>query len=266
MSLESRIGVAIVVSIAVLGWLVPAVGLYDPNAFVGTSPPLSPPGPRNFFGTDHLGRDVFTRTFAAAQLDLTLGFFVVVIPLVIGTTAGALAGFGQNPVATAVLNYMSQAINAFPNLVLILAIIAVLGSGPFVLVLATSLVGWAKYYRLSLGRTLIVSRSEYIQATEVLGYSQRRVLLRHVVPNVRPEAIAYGLADFVVAILGIAGLSFLGAGIRPPTPEWGSMIGEARPYLQVAPWIAIFPGMVLALTATGVSMVAQGLDRSRIRG
>jgi len=257
---ESRWGLAVLVPIILLGSLVPAFSPYHPEV-AGAGIPLQPPDLAHLFGTDDLGRDVFVRTFAAAQLDMTLAFLGVAGPLLIGTFIGAVIGTTKWPLVSGAWMILIDAVNAFPFIAITLAIVALFGSGPQGILAALTLTNWARYAKLARARALVVGKSDYFFATRVLGYSRPRVLLRHVLPNVYAESLAYGLSDFVFVILVIAGLSFLGAGTRPPTPEWGAMMSDGRLFLTTAWWIAVFPGLALSVTAIGVALVADGLER-----
>jgi peptide/nickel transport system permease protein len=147
-------------------------------------------------------------------------------------------------------------INAFPLIVLIIAIVAVTGPGVIGLLTAILLTNWARYARVARARAVMVSKAEYVQSLSLLGYSRTRIVFRHVVPNTWTETRAYALSDFVVIVISVAGLSFLGLGIRPPQAEWGAMISEGRLYLQEAWWMIAFPGIALSVVATGVALLA----------
>ena len=144
-----------------------------------------------------------------------------------------------------------DAINAFPFVVLVIAIVAIMGPGVTGLLIGLAAVNWARYARIARARALILRSSDFIEVTRVLGYSRLRVLVRHILPNAYSETIAYGLSDFVIVVLTVSALSFLGAGVRPPTPEWGAMMADGRVYLQTQWWITVFPGLALSLTAIG---------------
>lgn len=259
-SSESRWGIILVLVILVLGVVVPIISPFDTESSVGES--FLPPDLTHPFGTDQLGRDVFVRTFAAARLDIALALICVVLPLTIGTAIGSLAGTTTAVGVDALWTVIVEAINALPFIVLAIAILSVLGSGTFSLIAALTLTNWARYARLSRAKALALRAAPFIEATRVLGYSRVRVLGRHIVPNVIGESIAYGVSDFVIVIVVVSGLSFIGLGIQPPTPEWGSMMADGRLYLQSQPWLILCPGLVLSFTAVAVAMLAQGLLRS----
>jgi peptide/nickel transport system permease protein len=242
---------------------VPVLSPYDTQSSVGL--PLEPPNLNHPFGVDHLGRDIFTRTFAAAQLDITVALLGVAIPLVIGTILGAIVGTTNNQIVIAIWTAIVDAINAFPLIVLVIAVVAALGPGVEGIIVALGMTNWARYGKIARTKALTLRNADFISAAQVLGYSQHRILFRHIVPNVYSETLAYGLSDFVLVIITVAGLSFLGMGVRPPTPEWGAMMSEGRLFLMTEWWITLLPGVVLSITAIGVALFAQGAV-SIIRG
>ncbi len=215
---DVRAGLVILLLILILGVVVPLVSPYDPTSTAGA--PLVPPGATNFFGTDDLGRDVFTRTFTATRVDVTLALIGVSVPLVIGTLLGGLLGTTRSAAVNAVWMTVIDGINAFPAIVLVIAIVAIVGPGVQGILIGLILTNWARYARMARTRSLTLREADFILATEVLGYSRRRVLLRHIFPNVYSETLAYGLSDFTLVIIAVAGLSFFGIGVQPPAPEW----------------------------------------------
>ena len=259
-NLEARWGLSLVLIILALGLVVPIISPFDTAASVGQS--LQPPNLTHLFGTDQLGRDVFVRVFAATRLDISVALICVTLPLVIGTVIGSLAGTTTAAGVDAVWTAIVEAINALPFIVLAIAILSILGTGTISLIAALTLTNWARYARLTRAKALSLRAAPFVEATRVLGYSRVRVLGRHIVPNVMGEAIAYGVSDFAIVIVVVSGLSFIGLGIQPPTPEWGSMMADGRQFLQTRPWIILFPGLVLSITAIAVAMLAQGLLRS----
>jgi peptide/nickel transport system permease protein len=260
---ETVWGLGILALILVLGGVIPLLSPYDPLTSAGDT--FVPPSAAHPFGTDHLGRDVFTRTFAAVRLDLTLAFIGVAGPLLIGTLVGGVLGTTRNPLVSGLWLVLIDAINAFPFLVIVIGIVAMLGSGVEGLVIGLIMVNWARYARIARARDLQLRDADFIHATQVLGYSRTRVLIRHILPNVYSETLAYALSDFVIVIIAIAGLSFLGVGVRPPEPEWGAMMSDGRRFLIRASWMTVYPGLILSITAIGVALLAQGLVR-RARG
>ncbi len=256
-SAEARWGLAILGLILLLGVVVPMMSPFDAQG--GSGQVLRAPAWPHLFGTDQLGRDIFTRTFAAVRLDIVLALVGVSVPLLIGTLLGGLLGTTRSPIVSGLWMFVIDAINAFPFNVLVIAIVAVVGLGVKGLLIALALTNWARYAKIARARALTLREADFIHATQVLGYSRGRVLIRHILPNVYSETLAYGLSDFVIVVITIAGLSFLGLGVRPPTPEWGAMMADGRLFLQRQWWITVFPGLVLSLTAIGVALLAQGV-------
>lgn len=256
---ESRWGVVILAVILVLSVSVPLLSPNDPYSFVDQ--PLQPPSAAFLFGTDHLGRDLLVRVFAAARLDIALAILGVSVPIVIGTFIGTLAGTTRNRVAETIWDGLVNALTAFPEIILVLGIVAMVGADIRGLLIAIWISRWAQYARIARAKSLALRDAEFVQAAQVLGYSQLRILVRHIMPNVFSEALAYALSDFIFIIVTIGGLSFLGLGVTPPTPEWGAMLAEGRLYLRTEPWLILFPGFFLSLTAIGVALLARGLER-----
>ena len=256
---ESRWGMVILALILVLSVSVPLLSPNDPYSFVDL--PLQVPSAALPFGTDHLGRDLLVRVFAAARLDIALAILGVSVPIVIGTFIGTLAGTTRNRIAETLWDGLVNALTAFPEIILVLGIVAMVGADIRGLLIAIWVSRWAQYARIARAKSLTLRDAEFVQAAHVLGYSQLRILTRHIMPNVFSEALAYALSDFIFIIVIIGGLSFLGLGVRPPTPEWGAMLAEGRLYLRTEPWLILFPGFFLSLTAVGVTLLARGLER-----
>ena len=256
---ESRWGLVILASILALSVFVPLLSPNNPYEFVDL--PLQAPSVAFPFGTDHLGRDLFVRVFAAARLDIALAILGVSVPIVIGTFIGALAGTTRNRITETLWDGLVNALTAFPEIILVLGLVAMVGAGIRGLLIAIWVSRWAQYARIARAKSLSLRESEFVQAAHVLGYSRLRILSRHIMPNVFSEALAYALSDFIFIIVIIGGLSFLGLGVRPPTPEWGAMLAEGRLYLRTEPWLILFPGFFLSLTSIGVALLARGLER-----
>jgi peptide/nickel transport system permease protein len=258
-----RLPATLWIAFAFLIPLVAAVAL--PGLFTSRSPTdfnygaiLQGPSQAHPFGTDHFGRDIFARVIYAARLDLKIGVVCVIFPFVFGCSIGALAGYFGGWLDSIVMRILDIVVS-FPFFVLILAIIAILGPGITNIYIAISIVGWVSYARLVRGEVLLVKNLEFIQASEVLGYSKPRILLRHVLPNVLNPAIVFVVSDIVLCILQAASLSFLGMGVQPNIPEWGSMIADGRGFLGQAWWISVFPGLAILFTGIGLSLLGDSL-------
>ena len=260
---SGRIGIAVgttmLAAMLLAGILVPLFSPFEPNELVAR--PLLKPSTTYLFGTDQLGRDVFTRTFSAIYRDLGVAFLGVSIPLVIGTIAGVMLSISRSRVLVVVVSSVIDAINALPLLVLAIALIALFGPGLRSIVIVLAMTNWARYARIARTRAMIVDRQGYIEAARVLGYPATRIFLRHFLPNVSSETVAYALSDFILVVMLISGLSFLTLGAAPPTAEWGVMMSEGRPFVQQAWWMTIFPGLALCWAGISLSFVTEGIAR-----
>ncbi|MEV0714563.1 ABC transporter permease [Asanoa sp. NPDC050611] len=253
------VGVILLGLIVLASVLVPVLSKFDPSS--GTAKPMQGPSSANLFGTDNLGRDVFVRAFAATRLDMAVAMAAVGVSLVVGTLLGAVMGLGGRSKLSGLLSLVVDSINAFPFIVLALGVVAVVGPSVPGVLAAIILTGWARYARVARARAAVIANADFVHAARLLGYSRTRVMIRHVFPNVYAESFAFALSELVIVILAIASLSFLGAGVRPPTPELGAMISEGRIFLAQAWWISIFPGAVLALAALSIQLIADGYER-----
>ncbi|BCH32869.1 nickel ABC transporter permease [Mesorhizobium sp. L-8-10] len=257
------------VAIALLGgWLflalsAPLIAPYEPDA-VDILNMLAPPSAGHWFGTDQVGRDVFSRVLFAARVDLFLCVMGVLPPLLIGTAVGLASGYFGG-LTDGVFMRLYDLTVAFPFFVLVLAIVGVLGPGLVNFVIALALVGWVSYARLVRAEVLTVRESEYIQAAQCLGYPRRAILLRHVLPNVIGPVIAYAVSDAVLVMLAGASFGFLGMGAQPPTAEWGVMIADGQAFVQQAWWICLFPGLAAISLGLGFAFLGDGLGQMQRR-
>ena len=215
---------------------------------------LQAPSTAHIFGTDAVGRDVFSRTLAAGRLDLAIALLVTAISVFVGVTIGSLAGFRGGRLDSVLMRLVDVALG-FPFIVLVIGLIAIVGPGLKGVIIGVPLVGWAVYARLARAEMLVIRGQEFMLAGEVLGLSGRRRLLAHALPNVWRPILAFSMIDVVLNIMLIASLSFLGLGVQPPTPEWGAIIAEGQQYLLTAWWISILPGVVVVLVGFGFSLV-----------
>jgi peptide/nickel transport system permease protein len=226
---------------------------------------LVPPGRDHLFGTDNLGRDVFSRVLYGAQIDLQVGLISVMLPFLVGVALGCLAGYYGGRIDNVVMR-VSDIIQAFPFLILIIAIVAVLGIGLPSVYVAVALVAWVSYARLIRGEILVAKNQEYVEAARALGASDARVIGRHLLPNVITSALVFATTDVVLYIVLVTSLSYLGLAARPPSPEWGAMITEGRTFMATAWWISLFPGLAVVITGIAFSIFGDGLaDALRVR-
>ena len=252
-----KAGLAIVlvaVVAAVTGpWLVP----FDPSA---QDLPLRLAGPswRHLLGLDELGRDILARLVAGARISLFVGLSVVSVSASVGVLAGALAGYAGGWVDDAIGRVMDVLI-AFPGILLAIALVAVLGPSIEHVVMALASIGWVGYARLVRGLVLKIREMDYVQAARALGAGPRRVLLRHVIPATLPSVTVQATLGMGAAIIAEASLSFLGLGVQPPTPSWGTMLDAGRSHLMDAPHVTIFPGAAIALLVLGFNFAGDAL-------
>ena len=251
----ARRGLSIVAVMIVLGLVVPLLSPYDP-IYGSKNPALAPPSLQFLFGTDQLGRDVFVRSFAATRIDLALAAAGVAVPLVVGTLVGSLIGSTRSRLVQYIGEVTIEGINAFPTLIVIIALVAAFGAGETSILVALWITAWARYAKVARARARVVRDIDYIEVVRGLGYSWPRILVFHITPNVLPVAFAYAISHFVEVVLAIAAMSFLGAGVQAPTPEWGVMMSDGRIYMTVAWWMVVFPAILLTITAVGVSLLA----------
>jgi peptide/nickel transport system permease protein len=246
--------VAIMLAAAAAPWLAPADPLVADFAS-GLKPPGTPGHP---FGTDQLGRDLLARVLYGARLALFIGACTVLITAVVGGLLGLVAGFVERWPST-VLMRLADVQLSFPFILLALTINAIVGLGLRNVILSLAAAGWVVYARVVRGEVLSVKQREYIQAAAAMGVGRTRLLFRHVLPNVAPSLVVVASLQFSQFVVAEAAISFLGFGVQPPTPAWGSMLSESRDFLYVAWWLAAFPGAALALTALGVNLLGDWL-------
>jgi peptide/nickel transport system permease protein len=252
-------GFSIIVLAAIFA---PMLTPYDPVA-LDFSSALQAPNWSHPFGTDNLGRDVLARVLYAARVDLQIGAIGVAFPLMIGSVMGLLAGYFGGWL-DALIGRAIDIVIAFPFLVLVIAIVAMLGPGLVNLYIAVTLVSWVLYARILRGETFALKRREYVLAATSLGYSHARIMFRHVLPNAIAPAIVFAMSDYALDVQLGATLSFFGLGVQPPTPEWGLMIAEARSFMLTEPWVVLFPGLAIVTLSLCVSLIGDGLaDRAR---
>jgi peptide/nickel transport system permease protein len=252
------LGATLALAAVLAAGLAPVLAPHDPlkSDFAAS---LRPPGtPGHPWGTDQLGRDLLSRVIYGARIALFIGLCTVAATALVGGLLGLVAGyFGGWP--GAVLMRLADVQLSFPFILLALTINVIVGLGLRNIILSLSAAGWVVYARVVRGEVLSVKQRDYVQAASALGGGRLRILFRHVLPNVAPSIIIVASLQFSQFIVAEAAISFLGFGIQPPTPAWGSMLSESRDFLYVAWWLAAFPGAALALTALGINLVGDWL-------
>ena len=250
------------------GWILVAfaarlIAPFDPDA-VDIMNLLQGPSRTHWFGTDQVGRDVFSRVLYASRVDLFLCVAGVLPPMIIGTAVGLFSGYFGGTVDSLLMR-LYDLTAAFPFFVLVLAIVGVIGPGLTNFIIALTLVGWITYARLVRAEVLTIRESEYVQAARCLGFSHLTILLRHVLPNAIGPIIAYGVSDAVLVMLAGASFGFLGMGAQPPTAEWGVMIANGQSFVQQAWWICLFPGLAAVSLGLGLAFLGDALGQRQRR-
>jgi peptide/nickel transport system permease protein len=256
-SRSALVGGSLLLLVALLVLAAPLLGPYDPIK-TNQRLPLDPPSAMHLMGTDRFGRDIFSRVLWAGQTSLPIGLVSVAIGVLVGVTVGLLAGYYGGWV-DAVSMRLVDLLLAFPGILLALAIIAVLGGSLMNLMIAVGIAAIPEYVRITRGTVLSLKQREFILAARVIGCRDPAIMLRHILPNVVAPLIVLATLGMAAAIITGAALSFLGLGIKPPTPEWGNMLAEGREFLQRAPWVAFFPGAAIMLTVLSINLLGDGL-------
>ncbi len=251
------VGLIIVLLFIVLALLAPWITRYEYTAQV-LADRLQPPSAKHWFGTDDLGRDIFTRTIYGARISLWVGFLSVIGSIVIGTLLGLIAGFYGKWVDMIISRFFDILL-AFPGILLAIAIVAILGPSLQNALYAIAIVNIPTYGRLVRARVLSLRQEEFITAARAIGVRDTRLLFRHILPNSLTPLIVQGTLGVATAIIEAAGLGFLGLGAQPPEPEWGKMLSDSRQFIQTAPWTVIFPGVCILLTSLGFNLMGDGL-------
>jgi peptide/nickel transport system permease protein len=256
-----RYGLATVGGAVILAWmlaavLAPSIAPYSPDV-VKVAGRLAPPSATHWLGTDELGRDVLTRVLYGARTSLTVGFAVVLVGGAFGSLLGAIAAYVRGWAEEALMR-ATDLMFCFPPIILAMAIAAALGIGTRNTVIAMLVVWWPKFARLARSVVITQRAQEYVAAAQTIGFGPAHILLRQIVPNAVGPLIVLVTLDLGNAILVFAGLSFLGLGVVPPTPEWGSMVSEGRE-LVAQWWVATFPGLAIFSVVMGFNFVGDGL-------
>lgn len=217
-----------------------------------------PPGGTHLFGTDHAGRDVFSRVVHGARIALIIGLTLIAIEALIGVTVGLISGYFGGWVDV-LLSMLTDVFWAFPPLVLALGIITSIGPGLTNVIIAIALISWAPFARVTRAKVQSLRAQDYVEASRCCGARGWGILWRHILPNVLPATVVMASLMLPAALLAASSLSFLGFGAQPPTPEWGAILNEGREYLRNAPWISTFPGLAIIFTVLGFNFLGEGL-------
>ena len=251
------LGLFLVASLLLAGLLSPWLPLDDPTK-INLPERLLPPSTTHLLGTDHLGRDTFSRIVHGGRMTLLAAITTLALSMTIALTVGILSGYHGGWADTALMGVVDLLL-AFPSLILALAVAGALGPGLFNVLLAAGAVWWVGHARIIRGVTLSARQMEYVTAARAAGAGSRRIILRHIAPNILGPIIVIASLDVGWIILGIAGLNFLGLGAQPPTPEWGAMLNDARPHLQTEPRLLLLPGLAIFIAVLGFNLLGDGL-------
>lgn len=249
-------GIIILFIFAIIAIFAPLIAPYDPldQNFIRS---FRPPSSEHFLGTDEFGRDVFSRIIYGARISLQIGFIAVFISLILGVSLGLISGYYGGWLDMLIMRFMDLMLS-FPYILLALVIMSILGPGIYNAMVAIGIVYVPQYARIVRSSVLSVKKKEYVMAAQALGASDLRIILKHVFLNSMAPIIIQTTLSIGRAIINAAGLSFLGLGAQPPTPEWGAMLSNGQDFLRNAPWIATFPGIAIALLVLGFNLVGDG--------
>src|SRR5450830_529375 len=253
----AMVGLAIVILMAVIAIFSPFIAPYNP---IDRIKEVSQKGPslQHWFGTDILGRDIFSRVLYGTRISMLVGVVAVAISLAIGLFLGALSGFFGG-VSDAVIMRIADIFFAFPYILGAIVIMTVLGPGVLNVFIAIGILGWSSVARLFRSSILSIKEKEYIEAARALGASNSRIIIKHIFPNSFAPIIVYSTMNVGTAIIVEAALSFLGLGVQPPTPSWGKMLSESLSYINTSPWMMFFPGLAILITCLGFVLLGDGL-------
>lgn len=253
----AAIGSVIVFLFLILAIFAPLIAPYGINE-QSLGERFSAPSAAHWFGTDDFGRDIFSRVVHGARISLWVGFFSVLGSVILGTLLGLIAGYGGR-VLDAVISRLFDILLAFPSILLAIAIVSILGPSLQNALIAIAIINVPTFGRLVRSKVLSIKQEEYVLAAKAVGMSHRRIVLRHILPNSMVPVIVQATLAIGTAIIEAAALGFLGLGAQAPSPEWGKMLADARPYLVQAPWTLFFPGIAIMLTVLGFNLMGDGL-------
>lgn len=251
------IGVIIILTLAFIAIFAPYLSLYDPLE-VNMENRLISPSEKHPMGTDQLGRDLLSRIVYGTQVSIAAATMTTLMIMIFGITIGAIAGYFGGIVDQAIMRVVDVLL-AFPSLILTIAIAGILGPSLINLVIAMTATGWVGYSRIIRGSVLSVNEKEFIEAARAIGCSNLYIITRHIIPNVISPVVVLVTIDMGNIILSIAGLSFLGLGAQPPTPEWGAILNDGKSFMTLAPHLMIFPGLMIMIAVLAFNFLGDGL-------
>ena len=249
-------GLIVLALMAIVAIFAPLLSPYNPDSIVENE--TLAPSLRHVFGTDDIGRDVFSRSLYGARISLTVGIVAVSISILIGTLFGAVAGFYGGLIDAFIMRFVDVML-AFPSIFLILAIQVMLTPNIYNVMVVIGLTSWMGVARLVRGEFLTLKERQFVEAARAIGASDLRIIMRHILPNAMAPIIVAATLGMGGAILAESALSFLGLGVQPPMPSWGNMLMDAQAYMRDAPWMAVIPGLLILITVLSLYFVGEGL-------
>ncbi|MFH1577989.1 MAG: ABC transporter permease [Candidatus Omnitrophota bacterium] len=259
MKISLVIGITIIAVLSLAAIFASVISPYDPGE-IDRNSLLMPPSLEHLMGTDSLGRDLFSRIVFGARISLSIGIIAVGIATIIGITLGSIAGFYGKWVDSLIMRFVDLML-CFPTFFLILAVVAILEPSIFNIMVIIGLTSWMGVARLIRAEILSLKQREFIQAAEVIGASNFRIILRHLIPNAIGPVMVSAVLGIAGAILVESALSFLGLGVQPPVPSWGNVLIEAKFTLGIAWWLTLYPGLFILITIFGFNLIGEGLRR-----
>ncbi|MFD1416193.1 nickel transporter permease [Oceanobacillus jeddahense] len=252
------VGGILIILLIIIALVGPYLTPYDPLYDQDVTNKLATPSSDHWFGTDNFGRDIFSRVIQGTGLTLMIGFFSILLGATVGVFLGIIAGYYGKRTDSIIMRIMDVLL-AFPSILLALTIVTVLGGSMVNVIIAVAVSSVPIFARIVRGSTLSVKKLEYIDAMKALGASDSRIIFKHILPNITSPIIVQATLSIATAILSAAGLSFLGLGAQPPTPEWGAMLSDGRNYLYNAPHLALFPGLAIVVAVLAFNLLGDGL-------
>lgn len=231
---------------------------YDPNE-TDLENSLTPPGARHWFGTDLYGRDVLSRVIVGARISFTISISAVAIAVLLGVVIGSVAGYVGGWLDEVLMRFL-DIFMAFPEILLAIGIVAILGPGKLNIVIAIAVFSFPSFARITRASVMAVKNNEYVEAARAVGESSWSIMMRYILPNALSPVVVQATLRMGTAILTISSLGFLGLGVKPPEPEWGTELALARSYLEIAPWLSIFPGVAIVLVVLGFNFLGDALN------
>lgn len=250
-------GGLVVLVLGLAAILAPLLAPYDPAAY-DVKQILLAPSPAHWFGTDQIGRDVFSRMLFGARISMAVGFVSVGIAVLVGTLIGTVAAFYGGRTDELLMRFVDLMLN-FPRLFLLLTLIALLRPSIWVIMMVIGFTGWMGLARLVRGEILSLKQREFVQSARALGARDRRIMFHHILPNALVPVLVSATLGVAGAILAESGLSFLGLGVQPPTPSWGNILIDGKASIEIAWWLSIFPGLAILVTVLAYNLLGEGL-------